>query len=117
MKKKLYNSLGVMSGTSMDGVDISIIETDGINHFKTVYDKYYEFSEDLYEKLIKLRNKIKTKQDLETHIIEVKNVNRDFTIFHANLIKKILSKIEIDVVGFHGQTIFHSPENRISFIR
>lgn len=114
MKKKIYNSLGVMSGTSMDGVDISIIETDGISHFKTVYDKYYEFSEILYEKLIELRNKIKIKQDLDTHRIEVKNVNRDFTIFHAKLIKKIISETEIDVVGFHGQTIFHSPKDKIS---
>ena len=51
MKKKSI-ILWCHEGTSMDGVDISIIETDGINHFKTVYDKYYEFSEVLYEKLL-----------------------------------------------------------------
>ena len=36
MKKKLLNCLGMMSGTSMDGVDISLIKTDGENFFESL---------------------------------------------------------------------------------
>ena len=43
MEKKLLNCLGMMSGTSMDGVDISLIKTDGENFFESIIDKYYEF--------------------------------------------------------------------------
>ena len=40
MNKK-YTSLGLMSGTSGDGIDASIILSDGIDHFETVKDRYF----------------------------------------------------------------------------
>ena len=58
MKKKLLNCLGMMSGTSMDGVDISLIKTDGENFFERIIDKYYKFPDNLYDELIKIREKI-----------------------------------------------------------
>ena len=52
MEKKLLNCLGMMSGTSMDGVDISLIKTDGENFFESIIDEYYEFPDDLHNELI-----------------------------------------------------------------
>lgn len=115
MEKKLFNSLGMMSGTSMDGVDISIVKTDGLNHLEKKIDKYYNFPDNLFKKLINIREKIKSKQDLKTHDIEIINVEREFTLFHISLIKELILENEIDIIGFHGQTIFHSPNNGISF--
>ena len=40
--RKIYTSLGLMSGTSMDGVDASIIQSDGDTKFKGIFDKYFE---------------------------------------------------------------------------
>ena len=115
MEKKLLNCLGMMSGTSMDGVDISLIKTDGENFFERIIDKYYEFPDNLYDELIKIRELINSKEDLKIQKNEIRNLEKKFTFFHASLIKDLKSNYEIDVIGFHGQTIFHSPKNKISF--
>ena len=114
MKKKLFNSLGIMSGTSMDGVDISLIKTDGENYFERILDEYHDYPNDLYEKLIRLRKIINSKEDIENHQAEIKETERNFTLFHATLINNIISQNKIDIIGLHGQTIFHSPKNKIS---
>ena len=62
---KSYYSLGLMSGTSMDGVDASIIQSDGENKYKVILDKYFEYHKGIYEDLTKLRDKIKSSKDLK----------------------------------------------------
>ena len=64
---KSYYSLGLMSGTSMDGVDASIIQTDGKSKYKAIFDKYFEYPKDIYQNLTKLRDKIKSSKDLKKH--------------------------------------------------
>ena len=64
---KIYTVLGLMSGTSMDGVDASIIKTDGKSQYKAILDEYFEYSEDIYKNLTILRDKIKNSKDLKKH--------------------------------------------------
>ena len=52
MKQKLYTSIGLMSGTSMDGVDISIIQSDGQYQFYNILDEYFEYDVELQAELI-----------------------------------------------------------------
>ena len=68
MKQKLYTSMGLMSGTSMDGVDLSVIETDGYDYYSQISDKYYEFNEELYIELINLREELKNLNDLKKNL-------------------------------------------------
>ena len=113
---KFYTALGLMSGTSMDGVDVSIIKSDGNYQYSTVLDKYFEYNKDIYQKLINIRNKILSQKDLEIQSNELRSIERKITLFHANIVNEILeeAKIKIDFIGFHGQTIFHDSNKKIS---
>ena len=116
MKNKSYTAIGLMSGTSMDGVDASVIKSDGLGQFNNILDKYYEFDDKLHQKLIDLRNLILTKADLVNFSDELNILEREITIFHSEIVNKISSnfKEKIDLVGFHGQTIFHNSYEKIS---
>jgi anhydro-N-acetylmuramic acid kinase len=105
-----------MSGTSMDGVDASIIQSDGETKYKVIIDKYFKYPQDIYNNLIKLRDKIKISKDLKKFSKEVKNVDKEITLFHAKGVNEILkkTKVKVDFVGFHGQTIYHNAKEKIS---
>ena len=106
---KSYYSLGLMSGTSMDGVDASIIQTDGNSKYKAILDKYFEYPKSIYNNLTILKDKIKSSKDLKKYQKQIKSVEKEITIFHAESVNKILkkTKLNIDFIGFHGQTIYH----------
>ena len=89
---KSYYSIGLMSGTSMDGVDASIIQSDGEKKYKTIIDKYFEYPPGIYKHLTKLRDKIKSSKDLKNFSKEIKNIEKEITLFHARATNQILKK-------------------------
>jgi anhydro-N-acetylmuramic acid kinase len=114
--KKIYSSLGLMSGTSMDGVDASIIQSDGNTGYKAIFNKYFGYNEGIFKKLTSLRDKINTSKDLYKMYIEITHLEKEITLFHAEISKNVIlqSAIDIDFVGFHGQTIFHNADEKIT---
>ena len=116
MKNKLYTAIGLMSGTSMDGVDVSLIRSDGFNQFINVLDEYFEYNESLQQQLIELRSLILSINDLKRYSSRLNKLEREITVFHSKIVNNVALKYqdEIDLVGFHGQTIFHNPEKQIS---
>ena len=116
MKNKLYTAIGLMSGTSMDGVDVSLIKSDGFNQFTNILDEYFEYNESLHQQLIEIRNLILSINDLNFYSSRLIDLEREITVFHSKIVNDITLKYqdEIDFVGFHGQTIFHSPKHKVS---
>ena len=114
--EKNYTSLGLMSGTSMDGIDASIIKSNGEDKYEAVFDQYFEYDEEIYEKLINMRNRINSSEDLQINSILLDNLEREITLFHASICEQIIRNysFDIDLIGFHGQTIFHNANEKIS---
>ena len=117
-KKEIYKALGLMSGTSMDGVDASIVSSiDGEIDISIIKNQYFNYDKDLYQKLTDLRDNISNSEDLKKYSAELRAIEREITLFHAKVSDLMIKKNtdwEIDIIGFHGQTIFHDPEVKLS---
>ncbi len=111
--QKNWISLGLMSGTSGDGVDASIVKTNGINQYELIKDKYFEYDSGIYKDIHALKEKIHKIEHLKTYNDEINNLERKITIFHAEITKH-LNITDETIIGFHGQTIYHNPEEKIS---
>ena len=116
MKKKVFNALGLMTGTSIDGIDLSLIKSDGIAEFTSILNNFYEFDNNLRGKIIDLRDQLNSIEDLKKYSSDLSKLDREITLFYARLINDFFKNQthDIDFVGLHGQTIFHDAEKKIS---
>ncbi len=110
---KEYTALGLMSGTSGDGVDASIIRSDGENKFEVIKNKYFEYNQRIQNGIYKLKDRVNTLKDLDNLRKELNLFEKNLTLFHSNIANYFL-KENIDLIGFHGQTIYHKPKEKIS---
>ena len=102
---KTYTALGMMSGTSMDGVDAALLTTDGerIARFGPWLTVPYDEEQ---------RSRLRAVVD---GACAAAPVEREITEVHEKLVNLILEennfvRSDIDIIGFHGQTILHRPD-------
>ena len=111
-----FIALGLMSGTSLDGIDASIIKSDGENNLDIIDNKYFNYPEEFRKRLSSFILNINNRADIEENISTYKSLERDLTLYHSKISKKIISEnnLNIQLIGFHGQTIIHKPKDGYS---
>jgi anhydro-N-acetylmuramic acid kinase len=107
-------AIGVISGTSMDGIDVSIVETDGDTVVKPGSGRTFPYPDDLRRRLQDLiadpaRAQSEPLEDLDQAVTEA----------HVAAIRRFLKETgtspgEVSLIGFHGQTVYHRPEIRFT---
>ncbi len=107
-QKKVYTAIGLMSGTSMDGIDAALIRTDGGMMVEPLEFTILPYDPDV---TLALRENLGRKSD---PLGELEELERAVTLAQADVVRELMSKADlfprdIDVIGFHGQTITHGP--------
>ena len=118
VKRGVMKAIGLMSGTSMDGVDVALIETDGeaIHSLGPAAGfAYTALERQLVREAMDWARGIVNRADRSGVLSIAESM---LTAKHAECVKTFASDngidlSRVDVVGFHGQTVLHRPERRL----
>ena len=100
-------AVGLMSGTSIDGVDAALIDTDGVHQIDGLAFHSMPYEPECADRV----RAILGRAEVDT---EISAVEQELTLLHAKAVGRLLesagvSAESVDVVGFHGHTIHHVP--------
>lgn len=103
-------AIGLMSGTSADGVDAALIETDGENQYRFIDTTYVPYERDVQRRLIR-----SAKHDVP--LIKILKLEREITDIHLTACQELMAKTDGQprIIGFHGHTIRHSGADRLTW--
>ena len=99
----------MMTGTSMDGIDISLVKTNGKDLIRLNKNYFYRYSNKTKDFLLSILNK-----DIKVNLERKKYLDQIITDEHYKALKNLDIVNKSDLIGFHGQTIYHNPNIKTS---
>src|SRR5688572_7247738 len=110
----MYRAIGVMSGTSMDAIDVALIETDGASRASPGAGGSYPYPAILRDQLLAI-----IADPVMAESAPLAAVEAAVTTAHGDAIASFMADngieaVEVDVIGLHGQTVLHRPERRMT---
>ncbi len=104
--------IGLMSGTSADGIDAALVKTDGTYLERTTYTLHQPYRDEVAEAIHRAR------RAYNDYLSDKKSAGwlaLAIAEDHATAVQKLVamaSDISPDIIGFHGQTLYHNPQMR-----
>ncbi len=104
-----------MSGTSLDGVDLAYIATDGAEYVQPLAFRTYEYDDGL-------RARLRFCFGARETTAEISEIEAELTHFHADIVNGFMDDLKtqtpnpaLDIIGFHGQTVMHDPAQQFTW--
>ncbi len=115
----LFRAVGLMSGTSLDGVDVAVIETDGAEVVRTGIAGFLPYTDEDRTLLRRALAEAAGLTDRSSRPGVLGEAERRVTRRHVEAVRHVLDEHgialeSVDVVGFHGQTVLHRPEDALT---
>jgi anhydro-N-acetylmuramic acid kinase len=112
--EKILTALGMMSGTSMDGIDLAVVRSDGEGFVERGPERHFPYLTAFRGRLEQALETAKSITSRDERPGDLEELERDLTRKHAEAFHEFcrLESIQpggIDVIGFHGQTVLHRP--------
>lgn len=116
---KIYRAIGLMSGTSMDGIDVAMLTTDGVGKLERGPFLSVEYDDAFRAQLRQGLEDAKSITERRQRPGSLLSLEQALTLRHAEAVKAFLKANairprDIDVVGFHGQTVLHRPDQALT---
>ncbi len=115
----MLTAIGLMSGTSLDGVDVALIETDGRRVRAFGPSGYRPYTDKERGLLLQALTEAVNLPQRDARPGILREAERAVTLAHAEAVASFtaqhrIAREEIDIVGFHGQTVLHRPAQKMT---
>ncbi len=115
----VLRAVGLMSGTSMDGIDIAGLSTDGVQSIELGPSAFVPYDAAFRRRIEAALDTAKTIVDRSDRPGELAVLERDITVRHVRALAEFLQTSASgwgrpDIIGFHGQTVLHRPGERLT---
>lgn len=113
-ERSLFRTVGAISGTSMDAIDVALVETNGVHHVRPLGGGAYPYPDALRQALRAVIADAARAEHDPLPDLEVQITGAFAAAIRQCFIDTGTDPASVDLVGFHGQTIFHRPERRLT---
>ena len=116
MAKDIFTALGLMSGTSMDGIDAALLRTDGERIIEPLAAMSFPYNRMMRCLLAQAMKEARGMTDRTARPGVIREAEEAVTEAHIAAVRAFREKhdVEIGLIGFHGQTLLHRPEKRLT---
>ena len=114
MSNNKLHAIGIMSGTSLDGIDISYVSSDGKSRFTHYCSSLFKFRDSTRKSLQNLVNNFTKNKHSISNLSDCENLVSEDYVNAIRKFKKSKNIKKVDLIALHGQTIFHSSKNKSS---
>jgi 1,6-anhydro-N-acetylmuramate kinase/RimJ/RimL family protein N-acetyltransferase len=116
---EIKTAIGLMSGTSMDGIDVALVRTDGETIIERGPFLSVPYEPAFRDRLKQALGDAKAIRHRDERPDDLSRMERDLTLRHAEAVglflqQEKLKREDIDLIGFHGQTVLHRPDDALT---